>query len=68
MTQPHRYGCHNRLPFVSTYLATNGSQPIANKSKAKCQYTHTELGKADAGCMDCGWQPGGTLDRLEKRE
>lgn len=37
---PKPYGCHNRAPIVTV-------------CKPTCQYTHSNLGQADARCHGC---------------
>ena len=68
-TQIHRYGCHDRKPYVDSYRSTGGGpeHDIPTFGKRKCQFTRSELGQADPRCNDCGWKLGGLLDVLEKK-
>jgi hypothetical protein len=61
------YGCHNRAEFADFHLSQDGytsSRPDANTRLPRmvktphvltrdCQYTKTELGQKDAGCINC---------------
>ena len=59
--QAMTYGCHNRPQFLPSYPVQNGwfstgtrimvSQPFTMAKD--CQYTLTDLGRADKGCIDC---------------
>ncbi len=64
MTTPRLNGCHNRPTFATHYKV--GVRPAiaggvifevpvmqANTGSRDCQYTHTALGQADAGCTNC---------------
>lgn len=60
-------GCHNRKPFVAEMRVQDGYQPDAWYTDARvaktvsmpfrmapdCQYTLTELGRVDKGCVGC---------------
>lgn len=49
----HRNGCHNRPPFVA-FLVFTPEQQIPNFSYGQpCKYQLSDLGRADAGCVDC---------------
>lgn len=49
-------GCFDRKAFVSAYLSAYG-QVIKNFSAGKpCEYTHSDLGQADKGCIGCKWR------------
>ena len=61
------YGCHNRAPFKTSTPVQNGwwldgvtrypkmhAQPF--RMSPECQYTHTELGRADKRCNGCRWR------------
>lgn len=72
MTHSGKYGCHNRKDFKTTLTVQNGvlkhsynfgrSFEVANKIEVPfrmakdCQYTLTELGKADKRCDGCSWR------------
>lgn len=40
-----RYGCHNRAPYKEPH-----------RMSPNCEYTKTDLGKADARCVGCKWR------------
>lgn len=40
-----KYGCHNRAPYKEPH-----------RMSPNCEYTKTELGKADARCVGCKWR------------
>ena len=61
------YGCHNRAPFKASIPVQDGwyldgytrtprmvAQPF--RMEPQCQYTHTELGRADQRCSECKWR------------
>lgn len=59
-----RYGCFNRPPFRTVMPVQDGWYldgvtrtprlvAMRHRMQPDCQYTHTELGQADAGCTDC---------------
>lgn len=59
------YGCHNRAPLKTEAVVRAGSVPVGRNVMAMsvktipdpmtkhCNYTHTELGQADAKCEGC---------------
>lgn len=58
------YACHNRpafrsiLPmqagyYVDGYTRTPRLVPVPFRMSPACQYTHTQLGQADARCSGC---------------
>lgn len=59
MTQ--HYGCHNRAPFAPEYLGARRRFGIVtpvpvwikNTGTKTCQYTASDLGKADPRCDGC---------------
>ena len=61
-------GCHNRADYKPSYLAQDGyydsepGMPLARiprmvevpfRMSPGCQYTKSELGQRDAGCIGC---------------
>lgn len=40
-----KYGCHNRAPYKEPH-----------RMSPNCEYTKTDLGKADARCVGCKWR------------
>lgn len=57
-------GCHNRKDFRPSYPAQDGWYmdgvtrtprlvPVKFSMTKDCQYTFTELGQKDAGCLGC---------------
>lgn len=57
-------GCHNRKPLHSTVIVQAGwymdghtrtpkMVSIPNPMQKSCQYTKTEVGKVDKGCVGC---------------
>lgn len=56
------YGCHNRRPFVGTVKTSHGQKHPFTMSPL-CEYSLTDLGKADAGCAGCKWIE---ITRVEK--
>ena len=54
------YACHNRFPFVDrTTLRDHHGRVMATwpAVMAKdCQFTKTDLGKADSRCEGCKWR------------
>lgn len=60
-------GCHNRRPYRSSYLAQNGNieagdrlipvfENVDFRMSEQCNYTKTDLGKADKKCHGCKWR------------
>ena len=64
-------GCHNRADYKPSYWVQDGyykSEPgmppariprmveVPFTMSPDCQYTHTELGRKDAGCAGCRWR------------
>lgn len=63
------YACHNRKPFKAITQVQDGSNLVRSTSgyvtrepiiveapfrmAPDCQYTHTDLGQADARCVGC---------------
>ena len=51
------YGCYNRTAYAPYYLPTGAPDTpayrIPQRLSGDCQYTHTDLGQADAGCAGC---------------
>ena len=51
------YGCYNHPPYRAYYLPTGAPDTpayrIPHVLSTACQYTHTDLGQADAGCVGC---------------
>lgn len=58
------YGCHNREPFEVDQVAhgldsATGDvirSAIPFRMAQECQYTKTDLGKADSRCAGCSWR------------
>jgi hypothetical protein len=54
------YGCHNRSPYKPYFepkpLEERIKLLIEFKMKTDCQYTKTELGRKDQGCIGCKWR------------
>lgn len=58
------YGCHNRKPFKQAQVLHGMSSKtggpvkilIPFKMAPDCQYTKTELGQKDPGCINCKWK------------
>lgn len=61
------YGCHNRAPFRPRVMVQDGwwNDGVARTGKItqvpfrmseECQYTKTELGRADERCAGCKWK------------
>ena len=64
------YGCFNRKPFpaliplpavqpisIDGYIVgTKAVQMVRNVFAKDCQYTLTDLGHADEGCIGCKWR------------
>ena len=49
------YGCHNRAPYPAVSVAPNGTAwPF--RMAPDCQFTKTDLGKADKRCDGCSWR------------
>ena len=51
------YGCYSHPPYRAYYLPTGAPDTpayrIPHVLTRDCQYTHTDLGQADAGCVGC---------------
>ena len=65
--QPKKNGCHNRAPYKSFlpvqdgwYMDGHSRTPrmvsVPFRMDPNCNYTHTELGQADARCLGCRWR------------
>lgn len=58
------YGCHNRAPLRHEREVQDGwtadgrrvLRVIPDPMTKDCQYTHTDLGQADPGCVGCRWK------------
>lgn len=58
------YGCYNRKPYKPTLWVQNGwfstgarvMVEVPFVMSKECQYTTTELGQKDSGCIGCEWQ------------
>jgi hypothetical protein len=61
------YGCHNRAPYMRTIAAQDGwymdghtrtprMVPMPFRMSQTCNYTTTELGRADTRCTGCTWR------------
>lgn len=61
-TNTHRYGCHNRKPFVPAYKATNGRQWIPTFGQPDCQFTLSQLGRQDKSCAGCVWRKDSSIE------
>lgn len=61
------YGCHNRAAYAATLPAQSGwymdgytrtprmvAMPF--RMSTDCNYTTTDLGQADKGCLGCSWR------------
>ncbi len=65
-TDVHKNGCHNRPDYVANIEQQDGwvchatrRMVMTPQRMAKdCQYTKTDLGKADKGCNGCKWKQG----------
>jgi len=55
LTASHKYGCHDRKPFVKEYPSNIGAVHhwIPTFGKPDCQYTLTTLGQQDKSCTGC---------------
>lgn len=57
-----RNGCHDRAPYLpGTALVDHHGRLVDSfpfRMAPDCQYTKTELGQADAGCLGCRWRQG----------
>lgn len=57
-------GCHNRAPYPQALVMVDaGANPWEPRKvivpfafTRECNYTHTDLGKADKGCTGCKWR------------
>jgi len=69
------YGCHNRREYKDKLIVQDGWWLDGQSRAAKmfqipfamsrqCQYTKTDLGKADHRCHGCRWRDG--LDTPQK--
>jgi len=55
------YGCYSRPPFADSYTMHGISKDTGDKAQTiipfrgspDCNYTSTDLGQADAGCVGC---------------
>lgn len=63
------HGCYNRPAYVSIvpmqdgwyqdgYTRTPRMIGVPFRMAPDCQYTLTELGRVDVGCVGCKWRPG----------
>jgi hypothetical protein len=54
------YGCHNRRPYKQFFqpkpMEKRISVHIEFKMAMDFQYTKTELGRKDQGCIGCKWR------------
>jgi hypothetical protein len=61
------HGCFNRESFKPVLRVQDGWMEFGSTRKpvirsipfrmtGECQYTHTELGQADAKCIGCNWR------------
>lgn len=63
-TSTHRYGFHNRKPYVSHYgdfgISSTTGEVIESRipfvMAQECQFTKTTLGQSDKGYTDCKWK------------
>ena len=49
-------GCHDHAPYVETVLIKRLATPSVswkNVMTKDCQYSLTDLGREDAGCLNC---------------
>jgi len=59
-----RNGCHDHEPYKDSFTTVgvdsktgiNKTFTIPNPNTKDCNYTHTELGKLDKGCIGCKWK------------
>jgi hypothetical protein len=65
-----KHGCHNRAPLPKLVdmpavynisieghaVVCDGIEVIPFVFKRDCQYTLTELGRTDKGCIGCEWR------------
>ena len=52
-------GCHDHAPYVETVVINRLATPsvsFKNVMTKDCQYSLTDLGKADSGCDGCVWR------------
>lgn len=64
MTKNKLNGCYDRPPFRDTLSVQDGwtksgtkyTVEIPFRMDQECQYRHTQLGKADPGCVGCKWR------------
>lgn len=60
-------GCHNRKPFKTITPMQDGwymdgvtrtprMVAVPFRMSPECNYTHTDLGQADARCQGCSWR------------
>lgn len=61
------YGCRNRPEYRAVVVVQDGwyldgttrvprMAAVPFRQSPDCQYTHSELGRADAGCIGCKWR------------
>jgi len=65
------YGCHNRQPFRDSFPVMTEGRSLYSRGfhervqlmhyvdfrmAPDCQYTKTNLGRADEGCVGCKWR------------
>lgn len=68
-TEPRKNGCFDRKPFAPTQtighrLALYGETLVNHRveipnftaADSSCQYTKSNLGRIDAGCLCCKWR------------
>lgn len=53
---PRLNGCHNREPFVVEYPLTGGGMQANFSAGKPCEYTKSNLGRVDPGCIGCKWR------------
>jgi hypothetical protein len=47
------YGCYDHQPYPQVYFATGGREPIRHVTTRECQFTKSNLGREDPGCIGC---------------
>ena len=61
------YGCHDRPTYVTSILMQDGWTPDGTtrtprmvpwviRAEPDCQYTLSDLGRIDPGCVACKWR------------
>jgi hypothetical protein len=58
------YQCHNRAPFAETVQVQNGWTidgrrqlvSAAYTMNRDCEYSRSDLGQSDKGCIGCKWK------------